>query len=219
MRALIAITSYEGARTNGMNQAVRDTWLPALADIPNVDCRFFSGRGTTAPLQNDEVCVNAGDDYENITNKVIESTRWALNRRYDLIFRTYPDVYIRPERLMAAIMPDKAYVGYPVCVPNSIPYASGGASYWLRAQEAAYLLDTKVPYDWAEDRWVGHVMHEHGVTLWADQRYSPWAKPILKRNDKITAHLSRSMQDGQAGVYKPQWMHNVHKFWQLSQSI
>jgi hypothetical protein len=217
MKILVAITSYEVARQNGGNDAIRDTWLKDV-DRDKMDVVFFSGRGTTAPLHADEVTLDVGDDYQNVTHKMIASTRWALDRGYTHIFRTYPDVYLRPERLLAAV-PDKLYVGYPIIIPNQIPYASGGASYWLHANAAKFLFDTKVPYDWADDRWVGHVMHEHGIGLWADQRYSPWAKPILKRNDKITAHLSRSMQDGQAGVYKPQWMYNVHKFWTLSQTI
>ena len=217
MKILIAITSYEQARHNGMNDAVRDTWLKDL-DRSKADAIFFSGLGTTEPVRDDEVHVNAGDGYAAITNKVIESTRWALNREYDMIFRTYPDVYIRPERLLAAV-PNKAYVGHPMAGPNGVAYASGGAGYWLRAKEAAYLLDTMVPYDWAEDRWVGNVMRANKVILWGDPRYSPIARPPLARNEQITSHLSRPQEDGMPGIYKPQWMHNTHKFWTISQTI
>ena len=221
VKTLIAITSYDKARHNGMNDAVRDTWLKGL-DRSEADVLFFTGidtRNGDMPLQGDEVSLDVGDDYEHVTEKVIESTRWALSRGYEYIFRTYPDVYIRPERLMAALNPDKAYVGYPMMGPNVVPYASGGASYWLRAKEAAYLLDTTVPYDWADDRWVGKVMRENNVSLWGDLRYSPVARPPLLRNEQITSHLSRPQADGQPGVYKPQWMYNTHKFWTLSQTI
>jgi len=217
-KILIAITSYEKARHNGMNDAVRDTWLKAV-DRSRADVIFFSGHGTTAPLQDDEVYVNAGDDYENVTNKVIESTRWALNSEYEHIFRTYPDVYIRPERLLAAHIPEKGYLGHPMLGSNGVAYASGGASYWLRAREAAFLLDTVMPYDWADDRWVGNVMHSNGVTLWSDFRFSPIARPPLLRNEQITSHLSRPNEDGKPGTYKPQWMYNTHKFWTLSQGV
>lgn len=218
MRALIAITSYWQANLNGMNDAVRDTWLKDF-DRSEADVAFFIGRDMPLWSLRDTVRLDVGDDYEHVTEKVVESTRWALNQGYDHIFRTYPDVYVRPERLLAALMPDKAYVGHPMMGPNGIPYASGGASYWLRAKEAAYLLDTMVPYDWADDRWVGNVMHENNVTLWGDPRYSPIARPPLLRNEQITSHLSRPQADGTPGIYKPQWMYNTHKFWTLSQSV
>jgi hypothetical protein len=217
MKILIAITSYEAARHNGMNDAVRDTWLKDL-DRSKADALFFSGRDTIKTNGLDEVRLNVPDGYNAVTHKVIESTRWALNYGYELIFRTYPDVYIRPERLLTAV-PDKAYVGHPMAGANGVIYASGGAGYWLRAREAAFLLDNMIPYDWAEDRWVGTVMQANNVILWGDTRYSPIARPPLVRNEQITSHLSRPGDDGKAGTYKPQWMYNTHKFWTLSQSI
>ena len=220
MKTLIAITSYDKARHNGMNDAVRDTWLKDV-DRDKADAVFFIGRAAEQSgwHTSDEVLLDVGDDYENVTNKVIESTRWALKQGYDMIFRTYPDVYIRPERLLAAMDPTKPYVGHGMLAANGQPYASGGASYWLRAKESAYLLDTIVPYDWAEDRWVGNVMVANDVDLWHDPRYSPIARPPLLRNDNITSHLSRPNEDGKPGTYNPQWMYNTHKFWTLSQNV
>jgi len=216
MKTLIAITSYDKARHDGQNDSVRDTWLKSL-DRSKADAIFFSGR-VDEPALPDEVFLDAGNRYEDVTTRTIESVRWALNRGYEFIFRAYPDVYIRPERLLA-VLPDKAYVGHPMMGENGVPYASGGAGYWLRAKEALGLLLTDVPYDWAEDRWVGNVMHEHGVTLWGDPRYCPVARPPLLRNDYITSHLSRPGEDGKPGLYKPQWMYNTHKFWMISQTI
>ena len=218
MNTLIAITSYEKARQAGWHEAIRQTWLKDL-DPTKADVAFFVGRNAVGSLASDEVRLDVGDDYENVTNKVIESTRWALNQGYDMIFRTYPDVYIRPERLLAAMDPTKPYVGHGMLAANGQPYASGGASYWLRAKESAYLLDTIVPYDWAEDRWVGNVMVANDVDLWHDPRYSPIPRPPLLRNEQITSHLSRPNEDGKPGTYKPQWMYNTHKFWTLSQNV
>ena len=217
MNTLIAITSYEKARQAGWHEAIRQTWLKDL-DPTKADVAFFVGRDAVGGLDSDELRLDVGDDYANVTHKVIESTRWALKRGYEHIFRTYPDVYIRPERLLAAV-PDQSYVGFPMMGPNGVPYASGGASYWLRAKEAGYLLDSMVPYDWADDRWVGNVMYGHGVTLYADPRYSPIPHPPLLRNEQITSHLSRPNEDGKPGTYKPQWMYNTHKFWTLSQNV
>jgi hypothetical protein len=214
---LIAITSYDKARHDGQNDAVRDTWLKSL-DRSKADAIFFSGRVDEPALQ-DEVFLDSGNRYEDVTTRTIESVRWALNHGYEFIFRTYPDVYIRPERLLAALDETKPYVGHGMVSFNGQPYASGGAGYWLRAKEAMGLLLTDVPYDWAEDRWVGNVMHEHHVALWHDPRYSPIARPPLLRNEQITSHLSRPQADGQPGVYKPQWMYNTHKFWTLSQTL
>jgi hypothetical protein len=120
---------------------------------------------------------------------------------------------------MAALQTDKDYVGYPLTAPDGVPYASGGAGYWNSRKACEYIVSSNEPYDWAEDRWVGHVMARNHVTLWSDGRYCPWAQPVLKRNERVTAHLSRSVKDGEAGVYKAQWMRNMHKFWELSQNV
>jgi hypothetical protein len=221
MNTLIAITSYEKARQAGWHEAIRQTWLKDL-DPTKADVAFIVGRDAVGGLDSDELRLDVGDGYTDVTNKVIESTRWALNQGYDRIFRTYPDVYIRPERLLAALendYADKSYIGHPMMGLNGVPYASGGASYWIGAQESKYLLNTMVPYDWADDRWVGNVMRTNGVTLWSDFRYSPIARPPLLRNDNITSHLSRPNEDGKPGTYNPQWMYNTHKFWTLSQGV
>lgn len=222
MRALIAVTTCEAYRQNGNNDAILNTWVPDVSKVDGLDIALFTGRDTVFvnPTKY-EIRLNVPDDYQNVTYKTIESRRWALAQGYDFVFQTYPDVYIRPERLMEALQTDKDYVGFPLIAPDGVPYASGGAGYW-NSRKACQLIaaqDTGVPYDWAEDRWVGHVMAANRITLWSDKRYCPWANPPLKRNDRVTAHLSRSVVDGQAGMYKPQWMHNMHKFWTLSQNV
>jgi len=220
MKALIAVTTCELYRQNGNNEAILDTWVKDVPKVEGLDIVLFTGQDTVfINPKKYEVRLNVPDDYRSVTYKMIESRRWALKYGYDFVFQTYPDVYIRPERLMAALQTDKDYVGYPITAPDGVPYASGGAGYWNSRKACEYIVTSDQPYDWAEDRWVGHVMARNHVTLWADKRYSPWANPPLKRNERITAHLSRSIVDGQAGSYKAQWMRNMHKFWELSQNV
>lgn len=220
MKALIAISTCELYRQNGNNDAQRETWIPDVAKVEGLDYMFFTGRDTVKTNGLDEVRLDVPDDYQNVTRKMIESRKWALAQGYDFVFQSYPDVYIRPERLMAALPIGKDFVGYPITnSPDGIPYASGGAGYWNSRKACEYIVSSDEPYDWAEDRWVGHVMAHNHVTLWADQRYSPWAKPVLKRNQQVTAHLSRCVEEGKEGMYHAQWMRNIHKFWELSQGI
>jgi len=214
-KALIAISSCEEYRQNGMNDAVRETWAKDVAAVPGLDYIFFTGLDTSiTSLKPDEARLKVPDDYKSVTYKTIEGHNWALQHGYDFVFQTYPDVYIRPERLMAALQTDKAYVGYPMLdPPTNLVYASGGAGYWLNAMASAMVaLNKPEPYDWAEDRWVGTLMRKFGVPLHHDLRYSPIAKPPLARNQQITSHLSRG-----TGNYDKQWMYNTHRFWTVSQ--
>lgn len=213
-KALIAISTCQLFQNNGNNDAVRETWAKDVAAVEGLDYKFFTGG--PAYLE-DEVHLDVLDDYQHVTYKTVGSRRWALEHGYDFIFQTFPDVYIRPERLMAALDTTKDYVGYPLV--DGHPYASGGAGYWQSKQAAEYLLLEGDPWDWAEDRWVGEIMLKRGFTLWSDKRYSPIAQPVLKRNTGITSHLSRSLAAGQAGIYKKIWMYNVHRFWTLSQKV
>lgn len=213
-KVLIVISTCELFHQNGNNDAVRETWAKDVAAVEGLDYKFFTG-GTAH--RDDEIHVNVPDDYQHVTYKTVESRRWAIAHGYDFVFQTFPDVYLRPERLMAALDTKKDYIGHAMI--DGHPYASGGAGYWQSRAAAEALLLEGSPWDWAEDRWVGEIMFKKGFMLWSDQRYSPVPNPPLKRNAMITSHLSRSRNDGQAGEYDKRWLYNTHRFWTVSQTI
>jgi hypothetical protein len=218
MKLLIAISSCERDRTTGVNDAVRATWGADVAGTNTaehaVDYKFFIGGSTVVDA--DEVSLDVPDDYLSLTYKTQAAHQWAIVHGYSHIFQTFTDVYVRPERLLAAAVeytPEKEYVGFVLVDPTTNqPYASGGAGYMLTARASAFMQDADPLEDWAEDRWTGIVMRRNGVGLFNDHRYGPKVRPILARNTQITSHLSRA-----TGKYEPQWMKNTHKMYLLSQ--
>jgi hypothetical protein len=217
MKLLIAISSCERDRAVGVNDAVRATWGADVAGTNTaehaVDYKFFIGG---PQFVDDEVSLDVPDDYLSLSYKTQAAHRWAIEHGYSHIFQTFTDVYVRPERLLAAAVeygPEKEYVGFVLMDPTTNqPYASGGAGYLLTARASAFMLDADPLEDWAEDRWTGIIMRRNGVGLFNDRRYGATVKPILARNEQITSHLSRA-----TGKYEPQWMLNTHKMWKLSQ--
>ena len=142
MKILIAILSCESYRTNGNNQALRDTWLPALK---GADYKFFMGKGSTA-TQSDEVLVDAPDDYANVTYKTREIYKWALEHDYDFIFKCFPDTYVCPSRLLNSGFENYDYVGNFACRPQgSFAYCTGGTGYWVSKKAYKHLATAHIP--------------------------------------------------------------------------
>lgn len=224
MKALIAVSTCNRDREQGLLDVIRETWAKGdkhgenVGGIQGLDYKLFLGEDATFIKALDEVRLAVPDDYLSLAYKTKEAHRWALNYGYDWVFQTFSDVYVRPERLWEAVngySPDKEYIGFAMIDPaTKLPYASGGAGYWLNARLSKLLIEKDAEDDWAEDRWTGQAMFDNRVTLWHDPRYSPWPHPCLKRNDHATAHLSRG-----TGKFDKQWMLNTHKFWTLSQSV
>src|SRR5947209_1793552 len=104
MRCLIAISSCYDFERNGNNHALRDTWLPDVAKVPDLDYKFFMGFGQgaeSAELPSDCVFLpDVEDGYGTLTYKTRASLNWAHERSYDFVFRCFPDTYVRVDRLM-----------------------------------------------------------------------------------------------------------------------
>ena len=185
MKVLIAILSCELFRTNGNNQAIRDTWLP---HVQGADCRIFMGQGSKQ-THDDEVIIDAIDDYQHVTYKTQEMYKWADAQGYTHIFKCYPDTYVCPTRLMTSGFQKYDYVGNFACKPLSGAYACGGTGYWTSHVAYSNMLDARIPTEdtvlvmgrglrglrvkrpnpyperivlknieqWAEDKWAGDV--------------------------------------------------------------
>ena len=141
MKVLIAILSCESFRVNGNNQAMRDTWLP---HIEGADYKIFMGHGSKATLE-DEVYLDAPDDYKNVTYKTKAMYKWALEKGYDYIFKCYPDTYVCPKRLMKSGFEEYDYSGNFACKPLTGPYCCGGTGYWLSRKAYTTLIDARIP--------------------------------------------------------------------------
>ncbi len=145
MEVLVAIITCESFRTNGNNDAVRNTWLPDLVKL-GVDYKFFMGQGSKS-TKDDEVLLDAPDDYHNVTYKTKEMYKYAAAKGYEYVFLCYPDTYVCPSRLMNSGFEQYDYVGNFVCNPSTGPYACGGTGHWASADLYMRMLDAAIPIE------------------------------------------------------------------------
>jgi hypothetical protein len=144
MKVLIAVLSCELYRTNGNNQALRDTWLPCIA---GADYKLFMGQGSQCS-QADEVYVDVPDDYGHVTYKTRAIYKWALEHDYDYIFKCFADTYVCPVRLLSSGFENYDYVGNFACRPQgSFAYCTGGSGYWLSKKAYGPLATAHIPVD------------------------------------------------------------------------
>ena len=194
VKPLLAIRSC--ARFVDRAASLRETWVKEIP--PDLDYRFFMG-STNELQKNDVTVLDCGDEYKDLPAKTRAICRWAVEHDYGPIHMIDDDVYLRPERLLAAV-PAEHYVGrrrgpscpchpYPqVCDAYPGDYCSG-FSYWLSPYSITKLADADLdPIETAEDRWVGNVLHRCGIEPTYDSRYAviPERGLISPKNDLIS---------------------------------
>ncbi len=141
MKTLLAIVSCGLFKDNGNNQAVRDTWLTQLRGM---DYKIFMGQGSTATKE-DEVVLQAPDDYSNVTYKTKEMYKYAFRNGYDYIFKCYPDTYVCPSRLLTCGFENYDYIGNFACTPITGSYCCGGTGYWTSKLAYENMLSARIP--------------------------------------------------------------------------
>lgn len=197
MKVLIAVLSCELFRTNGNNQAMRDTWLPLVKDA---DYKIFMGQGSSV-TQEDEVLLDAPDDYKNVTYKARAMHRWALERSYNYVFKCYPDTYVCPSRLVKSGFEDYDYSGNFACRPDTGPYCCGGTGYWLSSRACEELVNARIPtedtiirFDVPKSPYSRAIqrprLHREPLVIksidtWAEDK---WTGDLVKNNKLFTKH-------------------------------
>jgi SAM-dependent methyltransferase len=165
MKILIAVMTCHKHRP--LCDVQRQTWG---RDVEGMDLRFFIGGGEAQ--RPDEVILDCPDGYRDLPSKCMEIFKWALEHGYDYVFKTDSDVYIRPERLLAAVPVGKDYVGrlrgpargYPA------PYCSG-MGYWLSRKALQARVDGGNLLDFNEDLTTGNILLRAGIVPYNDPRY------------------------------------------------
>lgn len=175
-KILIAVVTCEKFKTRA--DAQRQTWVPR---IQGADVRFFLGKQEREPLS-DEVFLDVPDDYKSLPHKVRAMHQWALASGYTKVLKTDDDTYVHPVRMMSAI-PPQDYAGFLNGTPPK-PWCSGFC-YWLSETAMRITSVSEIPTEeWAEDRWVGGVLYDHGIKPFYDRRYSliipGWRLPDFK---------------------------------------
>jgi len=133
--------------------------------------------------------------------KAKETYRWVIEHDYDWVFHCGRDTYVRPEKLK---IPAGDYEGF---VLTGESYCSGGAGVWLSKRAMQIVVAAPVS-DLVDDRWVGHILAQNGITPIHSRAYMPFRVPITQSNDVVSVHLSQG-----TGNYDPQWMHSIHQEW------
>jgi len=211
-KILIAISGCESYERSGFQQPMRETWLKDAVAL-GMDYKFFHGKGGTP--KEDVVVVDCDDAYFDLTSKLKEKCKWALDNGYDFMFSCFPDTYANAERLLQCGFDSFDYFGDLLYHPNG-DYCQGGAGYFLsrRAFEYAAKHPSNYPND---DCWLGDRMRENTALKRGDSRYfvhagaSPLAGP-LKNNLVVSCHLSPYEPNG----YQPEQMYRKHELWRQS---
>ena len=201
MNPIILIAAYQGYKARGDQAACRDTYLKEWGHL--IPHRFVYDREYEGPLEDDEIRVDCPTGFMECVFKTHLGVKWALHHGYDYVFSIPTDCYVDIPRLLASGYEKLDYTGFQAYNEHHI---GGGSGYWLskRAMEIVARSEPELDY---EDRWVGKVLRENGITLVHDPRY--WDRGQPYQEGIITAHLSRA-----TGVYDPEWMYNQHEiFW------
>ena len=162
-------------------QAIRDTYLKELVEVPNIDYKFFFGKTPRParaqrnkyanPEQNaalreplaDEVFLDCPDYYFENSRKMKAIIRYAQERGYDYLLRLDDDTYFWPERLESYLpqIEGKDYVG--ASTDSKDKFHPGGCLFL--SAHAMRLVEGSNLGNWADDCWIGDVMRTHGVPL------------------------------------------------------
>ena len=168
MKILIAIKSCHQYHSRA--NAQRQTWIK---DIPDgVDYKFFLGRHLTNTPSEDQIFLDAEDNYFGLPEKMKKACAWALEKEYDYVFFCDDDTYVVVPRLLQAIPQGSDYVGR-LRGPSGnwpAPYCSGFA-YWLSAKALKIVAETTLNLDTADDRQIGNMLHSAGVQATYDSRF------------------------------------------------
>lgn len=204
MKILVSISSCEGFEVAGLNQPLRDTWLPEAVKL-GIDYKFFHGNGARG--KDDVVVLPVDDGMGGLTDKAKAKARWAYENGYDFVFSCFPDTYLRPERLLTSSFRNYDYYGRIHQHPDGPPYCQGGPGYTL-SRAANCLLFTDTTSYLNDDCWIGDVLHKAGVRRGDNRDFTYVGPGPIKGNTAITNHLST-----QPGGYTIRSVHDEHKRW------
>lgn len=216
MKLLVGIVSCERDRVT--HQAVRETWLRFMPS--EVDYKFLLGWSEGFQPEPDELLLQCGDSYQELTYKAYAFFRYALRNAYTHVLHVGRDTYVNVPRLVRAGLDEFDYAGHSTdprkdkseaydvpLEPNEIgryPFASGGAGSFLSARSMTTLLNSSL-YHPCDDLLMGWALGQAGISLRHDPRFGHHGD-CLYDEKQFTIHLSKG-----TGNYDPLQMYKAHK--------
>ena len=150
----------------------------------------FYDEGENEPIYSPDAAERDRLMQYNLAAKIKRMVTHAIESKYDYIIRTDTDCMLWPERFDFSRYANYDYIGnhtYPPGNPN-FHYASG-MCYILSRKAMILASKTSLDYEhgreWAEDRWIGRVMHVNSIPLhleprivydkpWDDEKWIAW---------------------------------------------
>lgn len=167
MKNLLALVSCHSREE--FSNAIRSTWLPSVP--PELDVRFFRGRGATREPRSDEVWLDCRDDYEGLPNKVQEIVRWAYEHDYEYVAKVDDDVVVKPAAWLNGFHRCDFTGGLETaCKPNEIQ-TPWGFFYVLNRKTMKLVIDAPLPTHGNDEAWVSTILYTNGIFLTNDLRY------------------------------------------------
>lgn len=211
MKTLVALSSCQAYEDKGLNEPLRQTWLPMLK-VHDWDYKFFHGNGSSE--KEDVIVVPCDDGYWDLTSKTKLKIRWALDHNYDYVFMCFPDLYASVTRLVHSRFERADYFGCVHQHPGGNPYCQGGPGYFL-SRKALKVLDGCTSNYPNDDCWVGDMLHNrYEIHREHCDGFRYCGPGPLSSNNVITNHLST-----QPGGYKAEAMYAEHKNWLDSHEV
>jgi hypothetical protein len=182
MKILLAVITCGDPKFKARTDIQRATWLPSVKDA---DVRFFLAKQDREPLA-DEVFLDVPDDYLSLPTKVKAMFSWSVANEYTHTLKLDDDTVLHPQKLLANI-PTQDYTGF-LNNTHPKPWCSGFA-YWLSNRAQKIIIEAPIPpEEWAEDRWVGGVLHGHSIFPNYDTKFGlilPWMSPNFQMSVAI----------------------------------
>lgn len=176
------------------------TWLPEL-ERAGVEVLFLVGVGDSIdkprvvePEEHGrigrELQIPCPDTYAALPQKTAAFCRWACEQRaFDYLFKCDDDTYLVPGRLLERDLRGIDYLGSPLFI--GIPYASGGAGYFLSRRATEYVADQMKEREGPEDLIVSQHLHKNGIRLHPDRGFVAVRNDVLRPkpdNYLVTSH-------------------------------
>ena len=204
MKILVSISSCEAYEKAGLNDPLRETWLPDAVKL-GMDYKFFHGAGSTP--KDDVVVLPVDDSLGGLTEKAKAKAKWAVENGYDFVFSCFPDTYACASRLYSSDFRSFDYFGRIHQHVGGAPYCQGGPGYFLSRKACEILYKNETSY-LNDDCWIGDVLNTPGI-LRGDSRDFTYVGPgPVVGNTSITNHLST-----QPGGFTAAGMRAEHQRW------
>jgi glycosyltransferase involved in cell wall biosynthesis len=136
---------------------IRETWLKGFTDL-GIEHKFFFGQPPSpeiTPLA-DEVFLDCGDAYFDVSYKAKAMCQWVLDHGYDYMMLSDDDVYIYPDRILKTDWANFGYSGAACC-----DFIIGCCVFLNR--EAMEILATGPITHWMDDAWFGQALRPKGI--------------------------------------------------------